>query len=273
MDAAGDLFGTTYEAGPGNGATVFEVVKTASGYASTPIIVNGSTSLGGSVGGLLADKTTGNLFAPAGGGVGYGTEFEIINSGFVTASAKATATTSAAITATATTTVAAGSTLNVTGAESIPNLLDNGTVAIASGGSLDVSSAVDPSSSGVFQLMTKASLEIASILGTDKIQFVGSAPTNEQLTIDSTANFGTHVGTSSYAGPLLENFAAGDIIDLKDIASAGLGFAYSAASGDLQLTGSGGNALATLAFQNSTLGAGTFHTVSDGAGGTLITHS
>jgi hypothetical protein len=51
-----------------------------------------------------------------------------------------------------------------------------------------------------------------------------------------------------------------------------LGLNYSAASGDLQIADSGGNALATLAFQNSTLGAGTFHVASDGAGGTLLTH-
>ena len=78
---------------------------------------------------------------------------------------------------------------------------------------------------------------------------------------------------ASYTGSLLENFAAGDVIDLKGIASTGLGLNYSAASGDLQITGSSGNALATLAFQTSTLGAGTFHVASDGAGGTLLTHS
>ena len=85
MDAAGDLFGSTFYGGPGGGGTVFEIqtANTSTGYASTPIIVSGSTNLGGSVGSLLADSA-GDLFAPAGGGVGYGTEVEITNSGFVT---------------------------------------------------------------------------------------------------------------------------------------------------------------------------------------------
>jgi hypothetical protein len=169
--------------------------------------------------------------------------------------------------------VNAGGSLTVSGADSIANLTDNGTITVASGGSLDVSSALNSASTGIFQLTTKASLEIAAILGSGlKIQFLGSAPTNE-LTIDSAANFGTNVGSPSYAGPLLESFAAGDTIDLKGIASAGLKLAYASATGDLQIAGSSGNPLATLAFQNSTLGAGAFHTASDGVGGTLITHS
>jgi hypothetical protein len=169
--------------------------------------------------------------------------------------------------------VNAGGSLTVSGADSIANLTDNGTITVASGSSLDVSSTLNPASSGIFQLTTKGSLEIAAILGAGaKIQFLGTSQANK-LIIDSAANFGTRIGTASYAGPLLESFTAGDIIDLKGIASAGLGLAYSAASGDLQITGSSGSPLATLAFQNSTLGAGTFHTASDGLGGTLITHS
>ena len=35
-DAAGDLFGTTAFGGANHGGTVFEIVKTATGYASTP---------------------------------------------------------------------------------------------------------------------------------------------------------------------------------------------------------------------------------------------
>ena len=251
-DAAGDLFGTTSKGGLNYG-TVFEIAKTATGYASTPTtLASFNVNNGDAPEVSLVADTAGDLFGTtSGGGTGsYGTVFEITNSGFVTATATAAA--AATVAATTSTTVAAGSTLNVTDPDSIPNLLDNGTVAIASGGSLDVSSAVDPSSTGVFQLMTKASLEIAAILGGGlKIQFLGSAPTNE-LIIDSAANFGTHVGTASYAGPLLENFTAGDVIDLKGIASAGLGLAYSAASGDLQIT-SGGNALATLAFRTPLL--------------------
>jgi hypothetical protein len=81
------------------------------------------------------------------------------------------------------------------------------------------------------------------------------------------------VGTASYAGPLLESFTTGDTIDLKGIASTGLTLNYSATSGDLQIANSTGAAVATLAFQNSTLGTGTFHVASDGSGGTLLTHS
>ena len=169
--------------------------------------------------------------------------------------------------------VDAGTTWSVTANASAPNIVNNGTVAIASGGSLDLSSAVDPSSSGIFQLMTKGSLELGAILGSAlKIQFLGSGPTNT-LTIDNASKFGTNVGSASYAGPLLENFAAGDVIDVRGIGSTGLGLNYSAASGDLQITGSGGAALATLAFQNATLGSGTFHAAADGFGGALITHS
>jgi hypothetical protein len=112
-------------------------------------------------------------------------------------------------------------------------------------------------------------LDIAAYLGTNlKMQFLGSTPTNE-LIIDNAANFGVNVGLSSYAGPLLEGFAAGDEIFLKGIGNAVLN--YSAATGDLQIT-SAGKAVATLLFQNSSLGAGTFH-VSVVSSGSLITHS
>jgi hypothetical protein len=166
----------------------------------------------------------------------------------------------------------AGASWTVTGSYSLPNIVDNGTIAIASGGSLDVFSALDPASTGIFQLQNSTTLELAAALGhSTQIQFLGS--TNDKLVIDKAASFGAGVGTTSYAGSLVENFAAGDLIDLKGIASAGLTLNYSATSGDLQIAGSSGNALATLAFQNSTLGTGTFRVAADGFGGTLITHS
>jgi hypothetical protein len=157
-------------------------------------------------------------------------------------------------------------------AGSIADVVNDGVFGIENGGSsLDVTSAVDPSSSGYFLLTSQSTLEIAAYLGTGlKIQFIGSS---NKLTVDNTANFGLNVGSASYAGPQLLGFGATDSIDLKGIAPTGLGLNYSAATGDLQITGSGGSALATLAFQNSALGAGTFHAASDGAGGTLITHS
>jgi parallel beta-helix repeat protein len=163
--------------------------------------------------------------------------------------------------------VDANATWALSGANTIANVTNNGTVAIASGGSLTVSSAVDPSSTGTFQLQGSATLEIAAVLGTNsKIQFLGAAP-SAKLVIDNLANFGTHVGTTSYAGPLLEGFAAGNVIDLK-----GIGFStvpaltYTASNGTVQV----GHA---LLFQQSSLGAGAFHVASDGAGGSLLTHS
>jgi hypothetical protein len=167
--------------------------------------------------------------------------------------------------------VDAGATWDIGGA--IGNLLNDGVVNIVSGASLDISAAVNPASIGTFELTSKGSLEIASLLGTNvKIKFLGTTPANK-LTIDSAANFGLHVGTSSYKGPLLEDFKAGDVIDLKGIASTGLKLSYSTTTGDLQITASGGGVVATLEFQNASLGAGRFHTATDNAGGTLLTHS
>jgi hypothetical protein len=168
-------------------------------------------------------------------------------------------------------TVDAGVTWAVSAAEAVPTITNDGTIAISNGDSLDISTAVTPSSTGIFELTGKSSLEIASVLGAGtKIEFLGAAPSNK-LIIDKAANFGTHVGTTSYAGPLLEDFKAGDVIDLKGIGPSGLALKYSAATGLLQITG--GSAPATLAFQNATLGAGSFHLASDGSGGTLLTHS
>jgi hypothetical protein len=130
----------------------------------------------------------------------------------------------------------------------IAAIVDNGTFVIENGGSsLDVTSAVAPSSSGYFFLTSRSALEIAAYLGTSlKMAFIGSS---NKLIVDSAANFGLHVGTTSYAGPLLQYFKSTDAIDLKGIASAGLKLNYSASNGDLQIANSSGKAVATLAFQ------------------------
>jgi len=47
--------------------------------------------------------------------------------------------------------------------------------------------------------------------------------------------FGANVGTSSYAGPQLQNFVAGDTIDLKSFGSAGVTLNYNASTGVLQV--------------------------------------
>ena len=86
-DANGDLFGTTFDAGAFGAGTVFEIVKTTSGYASTPITLvsfNG-TNGEGPRGVLLADAN-GDLFGTTeyGGLYSDGTLFELTGSGFVT---------------------------------------------------------------------------------------------------------------------------------------------------------------------------------------------
>jgi hypothetical protein len=79
-DANGDLFGTTKQGGANNSnGTVFEIAKTASGYASTPTVLVSFNFTDGSgpVGSLIADAN-GDLFGTtAGGGAGNGTVFEI----------------------------------------------------------------------------------------------------------------------------------------------------------------------------------------------------
>jgi uncharacterized repeat protein (TIGR03803 family) len=79
-DANGNLFGTTYFGGAGNSGTVFEIAKTAGGYASTPttLVSFNSTNGGHPWAGVIADAN-GNLFGTTGGGgaYGYGTVFEV----------------------------------------------------------------------------------------------------------------------------------------------------------------------------------------------------
>jgi uncharacterized repeat protein (TIGR03803 family) len=83
-DLYGNLFGTTLIGGPNNRGTVFEIAKTASGYATTPTILHGfSADDGYPSAGLIVDSQ-GNLFGTTlvGGpldGVSrpYGTVFEI----------------------------------------------------------------------------------------------------------------------------------------------------------------------------------------------------
>ena len=80
-DAHGNLFGTTAYGGPYGFGTVFEIAKTASGYASTPttlVSFSGSANGGELLAGLIADAH-GDLFGTtaAGGSDGDGTVFEI----------------------------------------------------------------------------------------------------------------------------------------------------------------------------------------------------
>jgi hypothetical protein len=88
-DANGNLFGVTLEGNPGNNGTVFEIPKTASGYASTPITLvsfNGTDGMYPS--GTLVIDANGNLFGTTvqggNGGLAYGytygagTVFEVV---------------------------------------------------------------------------------------------------------------------------------------------------------------------------------------------------
>jgi hypothetical protein len=86
IDANGNLFGTTFAGGANiDGGTAFEIIKTASGYASTPtILYNFCTQAGCTDGGSpqasLITDANGNLFGTtfAGGTNLEGTVFEII---------------------------------------------------------------------------------------------------------------------------------------------------------------------------------------------------
>ena len=84
-DAKGDLFGTTESGGANGDGAVFEIAKTAGGYASTPttLVSFNKTNGPGPTGSLIADSN-GNLFGTtdSGGANGDGTAFEITDSGF-----------------------------------------------------------------------------------------------------------------------------------------------------------------------------------------------
>jgi hypothetical protein len=149
----------------------------------------------------------------------------------------------------------------------ISTVLNDGKLEVSGG--LTASTAIDPTSTGVFTLGGGSTLEVAQALGADtKISFM----TGSELVVDHAASFGQSVGTSNYAGSLLQDFAGGSTIDIKDFGFGGLNMSYTKGTGLLQLSNSG-HQVATLDFQNSRLGAGTFHFSGDGGSGVLITHS
>lgn len=92
-DANGNLFGTTVAGGVYGDGTVFEIARTSSGYASTPTtLINFDYTSGAFPEAALIVDANGNLFGTteAGGANGFGTVFEIANSGGVYASAPTT---------------------------------------------------------------------------------------------------------------------------------------------------------------------------------------
>ncbi|MGC1576081.1 MAG: hypothetical protein WA813_08150, partial [Beijerinckiaceae bacterium] len=164
-------------------------------------------------------------------------------------------------------TVDAGANWTLGGTNNTPNVLDNGVVNVA--GTFDISSAINPSSTGLFQLQTGATLEVAAASGTrTRVNFSGSS----ELIVDHAASFGTNVGTSSYAGTQLQHFVSGDRIDLKSFSSAGVTLAYNSSTGVLQVS-NGARQVASLDFQTSSLGSGTFNATGDGGTGILITRA
>src|SRR4029077_17067345 len=132
---------------------------------------------------------------------------------------------------------------------------------------LTASTSVNPASTGLFQLQTGGTFEVAAATGTNsQVNFLGSS----KLIVDNFSSFGTNIGTSSYAGTQLQDFVNGDTIDLKNFSSAGVTFSYNSSSGVLRLT-NGASQVASLDFQNSSLGSTGFQASSDGASGTFIT--
>jgi hypothetical protein len=150
--------------------------------------------------------------------------------------------------------------------------LDNeGEVDILGGTSLAVTGAVYGDSNGIVLLSGDSTLQIAALRGSaTQMEFLG---TSDHLIIGNPSEFGQHIGFPNFAGPLLEDFSVGDSIDLKQIGSVGLSLHYNSVSGVLQVSSSGEGVVASLQFQTSTRGPGSFGLTSDGATGSLVTLS
>ena len=73
-------------------------------------------------------------------------------------------------------------------------------------------------------------------------------------------------------GRCLKTLSLGDTIDLHSFSATGAALLYNPADGLLQITNGSGQ-VATLDFQISTLGTGSFSFASDGGGGIKITNS
>ncbi len=161
----------------------------------------------------------------------------------------------------------AGGAWTLDGAGTVSALRNDGALDVK--GALDVTGAIDPASTGLFTMGDAATLEVASLLGGGtRMQFLS----NSRLVIAQAGSFGAGAAGGSYAGPLLEGFNAGDVIDIKDFGAAGSTAAYDGATGLLQLS-NGASQAASLQFQASSIGGGSFHVAGDGAGGCLVTRA
>ena len=99
----------------------------------------------------------------------------------------------------------------------------------------------------------------ASAVSSTRIVFLS----DDTLVIGDAAAFGTGIGTSGFAGPQLQGFAQGDMIDLPNIARSEVtGLSYDPASGALAVL-AGSQTVAELKFQTASLGAGHFQLGAD----------
>ncbi len=83
IDAAGNLFGTTYYGGTSGKGTVYEIAKSGGSYGSITTLANFNTTNGSGPDAGLVSDAAGNLFGTTqlGGSSGNGTVFEIAKSG------------------------------------------------------------------------------------------------------------------------------------------------------------------------------------------------
>jgi hypothetical protein len=128
-----------------------------------------------------------------------------------------------------------------------------------------VTTAVNAASTGAFDLGAGGIVELAAATGSKTaVDFLGAS----QLVVDNAALFGSGVGGTSYHGSLLKDFGVGDSVDIQNVSAMGSTLAYDPTSGLLQI--SNGGELATLDFQQSTLGGGSFHLGADASGSGLL---
>ncbi len=264
------------------------LVLTGTGNSATTVTDNGAINIGGktltasgtvTVGGTGAIKMAAGAFSAgslsiASGGVLSGSGSVTgapVNAGRIEASG-GTLAVSGAVTGAGTLQADSGAALNLNGTgNSQASMLDNGTVNIGGSDSLDVTGSVGSSSTGLFVLTNASLLEVAADTGgSSQISFLGAS--GDKLVVDAVGSFGSNVGTTSCTGPLLENFAAVDTVDLKNLLFSGATIdSYTSGTGLLQLHS--GATKATLLFQNSSLGSGSFHIAADSGTGTVVTHS
>ena len=248
---AGGTFGIFLGGGPG---TVTNLGSISGGSYAVDFAVNSSANLlqvgGGATfaGSVNGDSGTLELLSGTGaiGGIRNGGQFNGFQSLVVDS----------------------GASWSFTGTgNTIANLTVNG--ALTLGGSLDVTGAVSVGSAGAFDLNASAVLELAAATGSQTaVSFLGAS----ELVVDNAALFGTGVGGTSYQGSQLEDFGAGDSVDIRNFLALGATLAYDSTSGLLQI--SNGSQQATLDFQQSTLGGGSFQIGADASGsGVLITLS